>query len=508
MGHIDHGKSTLLSYIRNKVVKAKSSAVADDRLKASGNTQASPAQALPELREAGGITQHISAYEVEHKTSDGKLQKITFLDTPGHEAFSGIRKRGAHVADIVILVVSAEDGVKPQTFEALKSILASKTPYIIAITKIDKPEANIERAKLSLAENEIYVEGYGGTVSAIPLSAKTGEGVPDLLDMISLVADLEGLTYDASKPATGFILESNLDVKKGISATCIITEGVLEKGMYIASGTSAAPLRIVEDFTGSPIQKAFAGQALKVIGWDSLPLVGDSFLVCADKKEAALYTSQNETLRSSTTEDASFTGRVFPIIVKADAGGSLEAVIAQIKKLDTDRIHTKIIHSGIGTISESDLKVASGGDKALVIGFTTKVDALAKAIAERNGIEIHTFDIIYKLSEWLETKLTAETPSIDVEEVTGTLKVLKIFSKVKDKQILGGLVETGSIKNGSAVKIMRRDAEIGVGKIRELQAQKVKSEEVASGKECGALIEAKIEIVQGDRLQTFVISQH
>lgn len=480
MGHIDHGKSTLLSYIRHSTRP---------------------------LNEAGGITQHISAYEVEHKTPEGAIQKITFLDTPGHAAFSGIRRRGAHVADIAILVVSAEDGVKPQTLEALRSIKESNTPFIVALTKIDKPDASIDRAKLSLAEHEVYVEGYGGTISAIPLSAKTGEGIHDLLDMIALTADLEARTFDPSKLATGYILESNLDVKKGISATCILTDGTLEKGLYIASSGSSAPLRIVEDYTGKQIQTAVAGQPVKVIGWDALPIVGDVFAVCRDKKEALAYIESHAHLKKERDDDGGFEGRVLPLVVKADAGGSLEAVLAEIKKLDTDRIHTKIIHSGIGTISENDLKVASGGEKALVIGFTTKVDALAKAIAERNNIEIHTFDIIYKLSEWLSEKLTTETPSIDVEEVTGTLKVLKVFSKVKDKQILGGLVETGSIKNGSQVKIMRRDAEIGTGKIKELQAQKIKSDEVSSGKECGMLVEAKIEIVPGDRLQTFIISK-
>lgn len=481
MGHIDHGKSTLLSYIRHSTRP---------------------------LNEAGGITQHISAYEVEHKTPEGKIRKITFLDTPGHAAFSGIRKRGAHVADIAILVVSAEDGVKPQTLEALRSIKESNTPFIVAITKIDKPEASIDRAKLSLAENEVYVEGYGGTVSAIPLSAKTGEGVSDLLDMIALTADLEGATFDPTQKAIGYILESNLDVKKGISATCIVTNGTLEKGLYITSGNSMAPLRIVEDYTGKQVDRVVAGQPVKVIGWDSLPSVGEMFSVCADKKEAIAHIEATEKAKAIKEDEVRFDGKVLPLIVKADAGGSLEAVLSLIKSLDTDRIKTKIIHSGIGAISESDLKVASGGEKALVIGFTTKVDALAKAIAERNGIEIETFDIIYKLSEWLQAKLQAETPSIDVEEVTGTLKVLKIFSKVKDKQILGGLVESGALKNGAQVKIMRREAEIGTGKIRELQAQKVKMDEVGMGKECGLMLEAKIEIVPGDRLQTFVISQH
>ncbi len=325
--------------------------------------------------------------------------------------------------------------------------------------------------------------------------------------MIALTAELEQNTFDSEKKATGYILESNLDVKKGISATCILTDGVLQKGLYIASSTSTAPLRIVEDYTGKQVDRACAGQAVKVIGWNSLPIIGDMCMVYEDKKDALTHVNTHQQHKNNTDTESSFNGRVLPLIVKADAGGSLEAVLTEIKKLDTDRIHTKVIHSGIGTISENDLKVASGGEKALVIGFTVKVDSLAKTIAERNNIEIHTFDIIYKLSEWLAEKLVVETPSIDVEEVTGTLKVLKIFSKVKDKQILGGLVETGSIKNGSQIKIMRRDAEIGSGKIKELQSQKIKSDEVSSGKECGMLVEAKIEIVPGDRLQTFIISK-
>jgi translation initiation factor IF-2 len=488
MGHIDHGKSTLLAYIRGIALSKKTGV-------------------LPDLKEAGGITQHISAYEVSHTTAEGKKVSITFLDTPGHEAFSGIRARGAKVADIAVLVVSAEDGVKPQTLEAMRSITETHTPFVIALTKIDKPEANIERTKLSLAEHEIYVEGYGGTIPAIPLSSKTGEGVSDLLDMISLTADIENVQYDNTLLGTGYILESNLDVKKGMSATCIVTNGVVKKGNVIASGESVAPIRIMEDYTGTLQDMTVAGQPMRIIGWDTLPVVGSPFTVFSDKKAALEYVSTQSKHKIHTSTPVGFTGKILPLIVKADTGGSLEAVIAEIKKLDSPRICTQIIHSGIGTISESDLKHANGSEKAIVIGFTVKVDNLAKAIAERNGIEIQSFDIIYKLSEWLAEKMVQMTPSIDVEEVTGTLKVLKIFSKVKDKQILGGLVETGSLKLGSQVKIMRRDAEIGIGKIRELQAQKVKTEEVSAGKECGMLIEAKIEIVPGDRLQTYIISQ-
>lgn len=480
MGHIDHGKSTLLSYIR---------------------------QSNKPLNEAGGITQHISTYEIQHKTSDGKVQPMTFLDTPGHEAFSGIRTRGARIADIAILVVSAEDGVKPQTLEALRMIHEAHTPFVVAMTKIDKPDASIERTKLSLAENEIYVEGYGGTVSAIPVSAKTGAGIPELLDMITLLSDLEELAYNEQNLGTGYILESNLDVKKGVSATCIITDGSISKGGFIVSGESIAPIRIMENFEGKPVEKAVAGQGVRIVGFDTLPQVGNTFVICESKKDALDMVEHYKTERKTTDTTINFSGKILPLVIKADAGGTLEAVLSEVKKLDNDRIKTKVIYSGIGTITEGDIKIAYGTELARVIGFSVKVDGLAKATAERIGVSIHTFDIIYKLSEWLEEVLKEETPSIDVEEVLGVLKVLKVFSKVKDKQIIGGLVESGTIGNNSQIKLMRRDTEIGSGKIRELQSQKIKVDTLGAGKECGLLVEAKVEIAPGDRLHAYIVSK-
>jgi len=269
MGHIDHGKSTLLSFIRKSTAP---------------------------LNEAGGITQHISAYEVDHIAPDNKKHTITFVDTPGHEAFNGIRRRGACVADIVVLVVSAEDGVKPQTLEALSSILESKTPYIVAINKIDKPEANTEKTKQSLAENEVYIEGYGGDIPCVSLSAKTGEGVQDLFDMIILLAEMENLTGDPNIPAEGLVIESNRDVKKGISATCIIKNGTLEKGMYITSSTASSPVRIMENYQGKSLDKATFSSPVKIIGWDELPEVGDTFQAHKTQKEsrdAVLYQKEN-----------------------------------------------------------------------------------------------------------------------------------------------------------------------------------------------------------------------
>lgn len=497
MGHIDHGKSTLLSYIRKSVGPlAKSSTLSGGR----------PAQDHLELREAGGITQHISAYEVEHKTKDGTLEKITFLDTPGHEAFSGHRTRGADIADVAVLVVSAEDGVKTQTLEALKSIQESKTNFIVAISKIDKPEVNIEKTKQSLAENNIFVEGYGGDVPVVAVSGKTGQGIPELLDMILLVASLEDLKGDANALAEGVIIESGLDIKKGIGATCIIKNGRVETGMFVASSGSFAPVRVMEDWTGKSIPSATFSSPVKIIGWNSLPKIGASFQTFKTKKEAEEYANRvtsHEVRDTKKPEDETI--KYFPIIIKTDTGGSLEAVTDHIKKLSNERIVLKVVHSGIGTVCENDVRVANSGTKATIIGFNVKIDSQAKALAERDGIEIVNFDIIYKLSEWLEQKLIENRPSIEVEEMTGEAKVLKIFSKVKDKQIIGCRMENGRMLQGEQVKIIRRDSEIGVGKVRELQSQKIKVPEVEEGKEFGTMVEAKIEIAPGDKLRAITL---
>lgn len=484
MGHIDHGKSTILSYIR-KSTKA--------------------------LNEAGGITQHISAYEAEHTDEDGISHPITFLDTPGHEAFCGIRRRGAKVADIAILVVSAEDGVKPQTLEALKSIKESNTPFIVAINKIDKPEANIERTKQSLTENEIYVEGYGGDIPVIAVSGKTGQGIPELLDMILLLASMSELTGSRSLRGEGILIESNSDTKKGISATCIIKNGTIKKGMYIASGQSIAPIRIMENYLGVQVDSASFSSPVEIIGWDSLPEVGNTFMTYLTRDEATAHVEKEKeknTKEKNITEQFSnkdsLTHR-FPIIVKADTGGSLEAVIHEINKLTNERVSAQIIYSGIGTISENDIRLANGSEKAIVIGFNTKTDALAKHLAERSEVEIQTFTIIYKMTEWLANLLLVRTPKISVTEFTGQAKVLKVFSKIKDKQIIGCRVESGLISVGSIFKIKRRDEEIGEGKIRGLESQKNKTDQVSEGKECGAMIEAKIEIAPGDKIESFII---
>ncbi|MES2437163.1 MAG: translation initiation factor IF-2 [Patescibacteria group bacterium] len=482
MGHVDHGKSTLLDYIRKtNIVEG----------------------------EAGGITQRISAYEVMHKGADGKEHAITFLDTPGHEAFTAIRSRGAKVADIAILVVSAEDGVKPQTIEAHKIIVAAGIPFIVAINKIDKEGADIDKTKVSLAEAGVYVEGFGGDISFVPISAKTGQGVSDLLDMVLLQAELEALQGDRSVPAEGIIIEANLDKRKGISATIIIKNGTLKTGQFVLADTAIVPVRMVENFLGKPIKEATFSNPIRLIGWSELPKVGTSIFSVSSKKEAdqLILDRKNGKAPLKNTPVKETDEAVIPIVLKANEAGGLEALEHEIKKVKNDRVRIKIISSGVGDITENDVKLASGRENTIVLGFNLKVDAQAKSLAEKTGVVIQTFDIIYKLSEWLENAINERTPRMNVEEATGTAKVIRLFSKTKDKQVLGGKVEKGVIMLNAEVKILRRDFEVGRGRVRELQHLKNKATEVPEGKEFGALVESKIEIAPGDRLEAFNVVQ-
>ncbi len=492
MGHIDHGKSSLLDYIRKtNIVEG----------------------------EAGGITQHLSAYEVEHHLDESRKDvlasnRITFLDTPGHEAFSKMRARGAGVADIAILVVSAEDGVKEQTKEALKSIKEASIPYIVAINKIDKPNANIERTKQNLAENEIYLEGFGGDVPFVPISAKLGTGVSELLDMMLLVAEMENLTGDTSLTAEGIVVESNIDTKRGTSATLIITNGTLKKGMFILAEESMSPVRAIENFLGKQVSEAVFSSPVQITGFDALPAVGSTFRAYANKKDAEKAQLELREIKSKVkakevirTTPLADDALVVPIVLKSDVAGTLEAIEKELAKIERERVVIKIIAKGVGTIGENDAKLASGSDSAIIIGFHTKVERGAQDIAERFGITIKTFDIIYKLSEWLEDELTRRTPKMMGEEVVGTAKILKTFSATKHKQVIGGKVTSGLLEVGTQVKIMRREVEIGRGKIEGLQAQKLATKKVEEGNECGMMIDAKIEIAGGDVLEAFVMNE-
>lgn len=481
-GHIDHGKSTLLDYIRKTNITEK---------------------------EAGGITQHISAYEVTHKDEKGELRRITFIDTPGHAAFKAMRVRGARVADIAVLVVSAEDGVKPQTLEALSAILESKTPYIVAINKIDKPNANIERTKQNLLENGVYIEGYGGNIPAVAVSAKTGEGIPALLDMILLVADLENLTGDLKEKAEGVVIESSLDTKKGIVATLIIKKGTLSKGEFVVAGESFAPVRIIENFLGKPIDSATFSSPVRIIGWSSLPSAGESFRTSESKREAeeTIRLASEKRKENRGTDVSPTEGVVYvPVVIKADVLGSVEAIEHELRKIETEKVKIKIVSEGAGAITENDVKLLTGVEGGIVLGFSVRADGRAVELAERQRVTIQTFDIIYKLTEWMALILLERTPKVEVEEERGSIRILKVFSKTKDKQVIGGKVESGVIALNDRVKIMRRDVEIGRGTIEELQLQKIKAREVEAGNECGLMVEAKVEIAPGDRLHSFILT--
>ena len=486
MGHIDHGKSTLLDYIRK-------SSVVDT--------------------EAGGITQRLSAYEVLHKTKEDGEKRITFLDTPGHEAFSEMRSRGADVADIAILVVSAEDGVKQQTKEALESIKKSGIPYIVAINKIDRPEANVERTKQNLAENDIFVEGYGGDVPFVPISAKEGTGVDELLDMMLLVAEMEGLEGNPNAPAEGVVIESHLDPKKGISATLVVKNGTLKKGMCVVAEESFAPVRIFEDFKGKSINEASFSSPVRITGWNTLPKVGSIFTSCGSKKTAEEIAKGNlaakkecEAIVSKDELDDDIL--IIPIVIKADVAGMIEAIEKEIKKIHHEKAILRIIHKGAGDITENDVRLASSGaGNAIIIGFGVKADGRAREMAERMGIDIEIFDIIYKLTEWLEDEIKKRAPKVMVEKTIGSAKMIKIFSKTKNKQVVGGKVLTGELKTRSTVKITRRDNEIGRGEILGLQQQKSETQSVPEGNEFGAMIESSAEIAPGDVIEAFEVSE-
>jgi len=488
MGHIDHGKSTLLDFIRK-------SNVVDT--------------------EAGGITQSISAYEVVRTDVEGNKKNITFLDTPGHEAFQKMRERGAVVADIAILVVSAEDGVKRQTMEAHSAIVKAGIPFIVAINKIDKPNANPEQTKLTLAENGIYLEGYGGDVSYSLISAKTGQGVEELLDLILLTAEVAGLKGNLGVPAEGFVIETERDAKRGVSATVIVKDGEIKSGAFIVCGVSLAPLRSIENHLGKRVESVGPSSPARILGWDSVPDVGEPFKCYETKKEAEAVVALEKTRvaknkkvvlvnpNEQIIEDAS--KRVIPVVVKADTRGSAEALEHELAKIRHERVSIKLVNLGIGDIGEADLKMIAGTEGAVALGFNVKIDPQARSIADRMHIPVHTFEIIYKLTEWLDEYSKANAPKITVEEISGEAKILKCFSKNKDKQICGGKVIKDGIHLGHKVKVMRRENLVGEGVIRELQQQKERTDEVREGYEFGTMIECSIEIMPGDIIRDYTL---
>jgi translation initiation factor IF-2 len=477
MGHIDHGKSTLLDYIRSTNVVAS---------------------------EAGGITQHLSAYCVEHAIKDDTKKTITFLDTPGHEAFQKMRFRGADVADIAILIVSAEDGVKPQTLEALSCIKKANIPFIVAINKIDKPGADLARTQASLIENEIYIEGMGGNISWVAISAKSGQGVDELLDMLLLTAEISEFTTNNNTPAEGCVIEGKLDGKRGNIATLMLKNGVLKLGDVVVSGVSYAPVRIMEDWSGKSIKEAYASEPVGIIGWNTVPNVGDIFITVNSKKDAEKYIEKHAIQKTIPARHDS-TIPCIPLLIKADVLGTIDAIVHELQKYTSDRIMVRIINTGVGPISSNDVQNVSATEHAIIVGFNVTPDRGAIDLAERLGVEIKTFDIIYKLSEWLETAIKIRTPKKEEKIITGRAKILKHFSTQKNAHILGGRVEQGELSREQHVYIIRRDITLGTGILKNIQQLKSNVKVVNEG-EFGMQINSSVEIAPGDYIDAYTIT--
>lgn len=475
LGHIDHGKSTLIDYIRKTNVTGL---------------------------EAGGITQHVSAYEISHTSRDGRTKSITLLDTPGHEAFSGIRTRSTNVADIAILVVSAEDGVKPQTVEVIKYVKKSSLPFLVAITKVDKPSADIMRTKQSLAENEIYVEGYGGDTPVVEVSGKTGKGVDELLDMVSLMAEMESKTGTRDALGSGVIIETRRDAKRGITAVGIIKDGTVRQGLFAASLGATAPIRFLLDSQNNMVEELSFSSPVQITGWDKMPEIGEEFKTFLKKDEAVEFAkveknkNENDKSEQKNLENMHF----LPLVVKADTAGSLEAITGELSKLSRERIMPKIVLSSIGSVNENDVKSALTASGSIILSFNTKIDPQASLLAERLGVTVLSFSIIYDILDKIKELLSEREPKIEVEEIIGSSKVLKLFDTTKGKQVVGCRVLSGQIKKGVNIKIMRRDTEIGRGKVKELQQSKIATDSVNEGTEFGAMIESKMEVAPGDVL--------
>jgi translation initiation factor IF-2 len=477
VGHIDHGKSTLLDYIRK-----------------SNSVDA----------EVGGITQHISAYAATVLGETGTKHTITFLDTPGHEAFSSMRERGAQIADIAILIVSAEDGVKKQTIEAWKTIEKSNVHPIVAINKIDKPGADIEKTKSGLVEAGIYVEGFGGDIPCVSISAKTGEGIQELLQTVLLVAELAELKGDTGEPGVGIVLESFLDQKRGISATLVLRDGYIGSGMFVLAGGALAPTRIMEDYTGKTVKVAECPSAVKIVGFDEIPLAGTPFVVYSDKKAAEEAQKEYHTNKIQILQNIERIPddiEVLPLIIKADVLGRLDAIRQELDRMDTKGVVIKIIGAGSGNITEADVLMASSDARTLVLGLGVKIENKSREQIERFKIDVELFDIIYKLTERVEEIVAERVPKVLVEESLGAVKIIRCFSAQKEKQVIGGHVTAGKLVLGTVVKIVRRDFEIGRGKLIELQSQKIKATEVNEGVDCGMMVESKFEIAPGDILE-------
>lgn len=478
LGHVDHGKTTLLDRIRSTSVAAG---------------------------ESGGITQHFGAYQVmipHTETAQGGM--ITFLDTPGHEAFYRMRARGAAVADVAVLVVAADDGVKPQTLESLEAIRTSALPFVVALNKTDKPDANPERVKKELAEHDVLIEEWGGKVPIVAVSAKTGSGIPQLLEMILLVAEMEDLKGDISAPASGVVVESSLDSRRGNTATLVIRDGTLHGGECIVAGSAVVRVRIFEDDRGHPITSAHFSAPVRVAGFNILPPVGAIFRVCQSKEEAAEAAAHYNT-EHATAQHPENTGEnaevlIVPIIIKADVAGSLEALVDMSKNLSGSAVTIQVLRAAVGNLNEDDAQLTAGKERVLVIGFRVIFEPKIEELFRRSGVRAQVFDVIYKAREWLKETVEAMlTPEIS-ETTLGKVSVLKVFKQKTAEAIIGGRVLSGLAREGSVVVIERAGERVGEGAVKQLQQNKVPVREVSEGNEYGMLLRTATVMEEGDSL--------
>lgn len=485
MGHVDHGKTSLLDAIRGaNVVKG----------------------------EAGGITQHISAYQVEHGG-----RPITFLDTPGHEAFAAIREHGAHLTDIVIIVVAADDGIKPQTIEAIRFARKAGVKIIVAANKIDKEGADVNRLKQQLSEHELLVEEWGGDTFVAEVSAKTKQGIPELLDMILLVTDVEELKADVDVPGTGLIIEAHVEQGRGPVAHALIEAGTLKLGDFIVAGSSYAKIRNLESTDGKPLKSATPSMPVAITGFKTLPEFGDEFTVVANEKLARAQTDQSaidkqaaggrmdigssELIRIINRDNKM---QELNIIIKADVQGSLTSVIDSLKAMDTDEVSVRIVGSGVGAIGENDLHMAHTSH-AIVYGFNVGLPSSSKQQAARDKVSIRLYKVIYELIDDVKAELSNLLSPEIVETELGRLVVKGIFNTTKTEVICGGEVTKGKLTYPALARVIRDKEQLGEVEITGLKRGPADAKEVFEGDMCGLSFKTpkRIDLLEGDRIELF-----